>query len=344
MVRPARARTTGRSIRAGSEPVDILSYGEPLVAMYPREPAGGRHGGQAGSAYRMTWGGDTSNLVLAASRLGRRCAYLTRIGPDPFAERFLELWQSRDVETALVQRDETHNTGVYFVTFEGIRHTLTYYRRDSAAANVRADLVDWDRVREARVLHLSGISQAISTAAADLSFQLMRFAREHGILVSYDVNYRPPLWPAARADALTRYSIAEFADILFVTDEEIGMLGWPSEPGELRRAFGRPLAWLAIKQGPDGAVAMDADDRPVSVGAFDVEVADTVGAGDAFDAAFIDALLDDRPLEEATRYACAVSALVCRGTGPLETQPARAEVDAFLSRTGGVRPTTGGDP
>jgi len=306
--------------------VEVIAFGEPLVAMYPFRAS--RHDKHC---YRMTWGGDTSNFCLSLAKLDHSCAYLTRIGTDLFGDEFLGLWEKSGVNTALVQRDPALPTGLYIATFAGMAHTLLYYRSNSAARAVDADAIDWDVVRTAKVLHITGISQAISDHMLDLSFQLMQFASRHNILVSYDTNYRPSLWSVDKARAVVSHTASTYADIVMTTNEELKLLNLGSEIEALKDTFhGRPQR-IVVKKGADGATILE-DEKVITIPAFDIAVADTVGAGDAFDAALIAALLEGEGIEVAGRYAAAAGALVCREIGPLDGQPAPDDIHAFMAQ------------
>ena len=307
--------------------VEVVSYGEPLVGIYPPE---GRSIGED-VPLSKTWGGDTSNFALALSKLGHRTAYLTRIGSEDFGSSFIDIWQQGGVDLSLLQTDKVNPTGLYFISFEGKKHNFTYYRRNSAACFIDPERIDWQLIRRARVLHLSGISQGISRNALEVSFQLMEFAKANDTLVSYDVNYRPPLWHRQVARAVIRHTIAEYADILEVTEEELQLLGW--DPDSLFRGLVRRPRLIAVKRGVRGCVLIQGE-RRVEIPSFDLEVADTVGAGDAFDAGLIAGTIEDLDLPAMGRKANAVAALTCRGIGPLRSQPDPAEVESLLNQTG----------
>lgn len=313
----------------GRQSPEVLAFGEPLAAFYPLS---GEEGAPAFGAYRMTWGGDTSNFSIGITKLGHVCTYITRVGADDFGRSFIKLWEDYGVETDQVQQDSGRTTGVYFVSFRDGKHYLTYYRGQSAATVVAREEIDWDYIRNARVLHVTGISQAISTRMLDLSFELMRFAKQNHILISYDTNYRPLLWSADRAKAVIFHTIREYADVVMTTDEEMQMLGIGEDPERLIDALPVMPGMCAVKLGARGSVLMDRQSS-VWLPSYPVEVSDTVGAGDAYDAGLISALLENCSLEEAGKRATAAAALTCRGTGPLERQPDRAELRVYLATT-----------
>jgi 2-dehydro-3-deoxygluconokinase len=181
-------------------------------------------------------------LATAVSRLGHASAYLSRVGAAAFGERFLELWREAGVDTTYVEVDPNHKTGAYFVSFEHGSHRFTYYRMDSAASHIRAENIDWDFVRACKVVHLSSISQGISRSTLEVSFALMECARSENIRISYDVNYRPALWNPQLARAVIQQSIEDYADIMMISGEEMGLLGWGEGVADLRRQS-RRMPW-----------------------------------------------------------------------------------------------------
>lgn len=315
---------------------EVVAFGEPLVAFYPAgegEEQGSELDSPADASlparYRLTWGGDASNFSLATVKLGRSCALLTRVGSDLFGRGFREVWERNGVDTRLVQTDAAHRTGIYFAVFSGGRHELAYYRADSAATHVDGAEIDWTLVDGARVVHSSGIAQAISPATAQLSFRLFEAAKARGALVSYDVNYRPTLWAPEQAREIALRTIERYVDILEITDEEMGMLGLGERPEELLEHLPRVPDYCVIKRGLKGSCLFTRGERH-SFGAFPVAVRDTVGAGDAYDAALVAAILEGRGAPDAVRFASAAGALTCTGVGPLERQPRRSDIDRFL--------------
>ena len=306
--------------------LEVLSFGEPLVGLYA--PPGKSYAEDV--ALSVVWGGDTSNVATAVSRLAHRAAYLSRVGADAFGERFLELWREAGVDTSHVRVDSEHRTGAYFVSFEHGSHRFTYYRSNSAASHIRVEDIDWDFVRSCRVLHLSSISQGISRSALEVSFALMEAARSKNIMISYDVNYRPALWTPELARAVIRQSIEDYADMVMISEEEMGLLGWGEGIGDLRRALRRLPLLCALKHGPGGCTVLREGEQ-VTVEPIRVEVEDTVGAGDAFAAGLICAVLEDRPLLQVGKMGNIVAGLTCRKRGPLSGQPTREEVERFLA-------------
>lgn len=184
---------------------DLIALGEPMIEFNQLSDAGTAH-------WRMGHGGDTSNTAIAAARQGARVGYLTALGADDFGDELMRLWQSEGVDASQVRRSPDAHTGVYFVAHGPNGHSFSYLRAGSAASRMRPAVLNMDYIAGAKVLHVSGISQAISASACDTVFAAIDAARQAGVRVSYDTNLRLKLWPLARARAISaatvRYAIS----------------------------------------------------------------------------------------------------------------------------------------
>src|SRR5437763_6918177 len=141
-------------------PVDIVAIGEAMVEFNQTGDADGR-------TYLQGFGGDTSNVVIAASRQGARCAYITKLGDDEFGRMFLALWNEEGIDTEGVGIDPSASTGIYFVRHGEKGHTFSYLRAGSAASRMQPADIPPTLIERTRSLHVSGISQAISASAGD---------------------------------------------------------------------------------------------------------------------------------------------------------------------------------
>jgi len=306
--------------------IDVLSFGEPLVGFYP--PQGTSMSEDVPIV--KTWGGDTSNLAIGIARLGRTSRFLTRVGNDPFGRGFIGLWQRNGVDTSLVSIDEARRTGLYFVSFEGRKHVLTYYRNDSAASAIQASDITPAMVQDCAIIHLSGISLGMSESAVAAGSRLVELARAHKKMVSFDINYRILQWKSAQVASDTISSVlGSGVDMLEITDDEMLTLGWGDDPRSLWDRFPESVI-IILKQGPKGATVMTKTETFV-VPACPVVVQDTVGAGDSFDAGFIVSLLEGKSVKEAAYFASANAAHTCTGTGPLEKMPTHRETELLLA-------------
>ena len=306
---------------------DLIAIGEPLAEMAAESA------GPLGDVdrFRRNWGGDTANFVLAAARLGGACGYVTRVGQDAFGAAFIAMLEAHGVDASQVKADADHHTGLYFVTYtEERKHRFDYVRRGSAASHLAGADIDPDYVAGARVLHASGISQAISRSCADAVRVAMELAREAGTTVSYDANVRLAL---GDRDTLRRnFEVAvALADVVFVSDEDSAHLYGDTPMEEvLDRILGMQPRLAVAKLGADGCLIKSEAGERCHVPAWRVDAVDATGAGDAFSAGFVLSLLRDVALADAGRYANAVGALTASGVGAIAAQPSHAEVTAFM--------------
>lgn len=307
---------------AAEEPVDIVAYGEPMVEF--------NHTGEGdGRLYRQGFGGDTSNFAIAAARQGARVAYVSRLGDDPYGALLRDLWRREGVDQASVDTDGSAFTAVYFVTHDARGHHFSFFRAGSAASRMTPASLPRQRIASARVLHLSGISLAISASACDAGYAAIDAARAAGTQVSFDTNLRLKLWSVDRARAVTQDVIGR-CDICLPSQDDLAVLTGLSEPDALVDHCLRLGARIvALKLGAQGAIVADASQR-LRIPPHRCTPVDATGAGDTFSGAFVARLLAGDGLAAAGRYAAAAAALSTQGYGAVDPIPSAAQVRAAL--------------
>ena len=304
----------------------ILALGEPMIEFNQTEPGKPN--------YLQGFGGDTSNAIIACARQGAACGYLTRLGDDEFGRAFLDLWQRGSVDTSGVGIDATAHTAVYFVTHGESGHSFSYLRRDSAASRMTPAHLPADLIRNARFLHVSGISQAISQSARDTVAAAIALARSNGVKVSYDTNLRLKLWPLETAREVITATIAK-SDYLLPSLEDLqAVSGLEAPDAVLDWCFAHGATSVVLKCGRAGCIAATARQRTPIAG-HNVNALDATGAGDCFDGAFLARLDAGDDLVAAARYANAAAALTTTGFGAVAPLPRWEQVVALLSRDGG---------
>ncbi len=301
---------------------DIIAIGEPLFEL--NQPKGE-------AIFRQGHGGDTSNCVIAAARQGASVGYVTAVGADQFGDSFMELWAAEGVDTSAVKKSPVAHTGLYFVSHGADGHVFSYMRAGSAASRLTPEDIPVDAVKNARILHSSGISQAISSSAADAVFAAMRIARSAGVTVSYDTNLRLRLWPLDRARAVIHAAVA-LADIVRPGLDDARHLTGLTDPDaivDFYLSMGARI--VALTLGEDGAMVATKERRerldPISV-----RLIDATGAGDMFDGAFLAEYLRTGDPFAAGRYANMAAALSTEGYGAVAPMPHRAAVEAALQK------------
>lgn len=314
---------------------EILSLGECMVEFFAEEPLA------EAEKLQKAFAGDALNLLAAASRLGSSCGFLSRVGNDPFQRYLLNGWESLGIDTSRVKRVEGRN-GIYFISIYGHgERDFTYYRAGSAPSTMTPEDLDPDYIAQARVLHISGIAQAISESARATALAAARIAREAHVCVSFDPNFRPALWSAAEARAAAE-ELLPYVDIALPSGPEESELLFgfrtAEETADYLRGFGAYA--VAVKLGEDG-VYVNAEGGTGTVPALIVpHVVDTTGAGDAFDGAFLHGLVQGMTPLAAARLGVVMAGLKVHGRGAIASLPSRVEVNRAL-RTG--RACLGGD-
>ena len=308
---------------------ELLTFGETMVSMTPEEPGYLRYV----SGFRARIAGAESNVAIGVSRLGHSAAFVSSFGDDALGELALSELRREGVDVSHVLRDPLHRTGVMFKERVAPRETnVFYYRENSAASHMTGGMVPDALLRQTRLLHLTGITPALSASCRETTLSLARRAKEAGVTVSFDPNFRSKLWSREEASAVFR-EILPYTDVLLPGLEECALL-FGSETLEQAvdavRESGIPLA--AVKLGRDGC-ALVQDGQCVLLPPYPMnDVVETVGAGDAFAAGFLAGLLEERPPEDCGAMANCMGAMATRSADDYQTLPDRRTLDVLLRK------------
>jgi 2-dehydro-3-deoxygluconokinase len=298
--------------------VDIVALGEPMVEFNQTGDAQGR-------LYLQGFGGDTSNFAVAAARQGARVACVSALGDDPYGRMLRALWDAEGIDHAAVASDPAAFTAIYFASHDERGHHFTFFRQGSAASRMTPASLPRERVRNARVLHLSGISLAISAGACDTAYAAIDAAREAGVQVSFDTNLRLKLWSIDRARAVMN-DVIGLCDICLPSLDDIAAITGHRDPDALvDHCLRRGARVVALKLGEQGALVADST-RRMRIQPFPCSPVDATGAGDTFGGAFVARLVAGDDLEAAGRYAAAAAALSTEGYGAVAPIPHAARV------------------
>ncbi|MDX3751148.1 sugar kinase [Streptomyces sp. AK08-02] len=317
--------------------VDVVALGESMVTFLPSRP--GRLADVP--SFERAIGGAESNVACALAAAGHTARWVSRVGDDGFGDHLIEAIGSYGVDVASVRRDPARPTGVYFRT-AGDRatdaHEVAYYRAGSAASAMTADTVEVNAARAGRVLHLSGITAALSGDCLDLLWELTE-PRPGRPLVSFDVNFRPGLWTDTDGPRVL-LDLARRADLVFVGADEAEAAWGLRGADDIAKALPEPR-FVVVKQGGDGAVAFDRRigtgtgvTDSVRVPAPHVDIVAAVGAGDAFAAGFLSATLRALPVRDRIRHGHLMAAAVLTAPGDLAAPPARDHADRLTALDG----------
>ncbi|MFJ3936358.1 sugar kinase [Streptomyces parvus] len=349
---------------------DVVCLGESMVTFLPSQP--GRLADVP--SFGRGIGGAESNVACALAAAGHRAAWVGRVGADGFGDHLVETIASYGVDTSAVRRDPVRPTGIYFrtATDRGTdTHEVAYYRAGSAASAMSPANVPYEELFAGRVLHLSGITAALSGDCLALLRELTA-ARPGRPLVSFDVNHRPHLWRGGDADASVLLELARRSDLVFVGEDEAEE-AWGIVGAEAIRAAVPEPAVLVVKRGSAGATVFASELRPgarssiaggaesagarsssaggaesagarsssaggaefadtvTHVPALHVDVVAAVGAGDAFAAGFLSATLRGLPVRDRARHGHLMAAAVLTVPGDLTEPPARDHADRLVA-------------
>jgi 2-dehydro-3-deoxygluconokinase len=280
----------------------------------------------AGTAFRLSVAGAESNVAAYLSMLGSDVSWISKVGEDPFGRFLLDQIRSFGVDVGHVVPDPDRPTGVAFKDRSEAQTKVWYYRSGSAASTMGPDTARLVGSLGARVVHLSGITSALSPSCRDFLAEVIS-ARAAGTAVSFDVNWRPALWkndggPSAMLEA------ARAVDIVFVGLDEANDLWGSTHPLEVRRLLPAP-EFLVVKQGAEGCTVFRGDEQ-VFVPALIVDVVEPVGAGDAFAAGFLSGYLRGMAIREAGRLGTIVASCSLSVVTDIGALPGREYMSGLL--------------
>ena len=303
---------------------ELIAIGECLVELMSDEPI------DRARTFTKGFGGDTCDAAIMATRLGTKCGYVSRVGNDPFGDYLIREWRASKLDISAVARTDAY-TGLFISPLQTSESKdIFYYRSGSAGSRLQPSDLPNGFPGSARIVHLSGVTQALSKSARETILEAARRARDAGAQVSFDVNYRPRLWPVLEArEALEE--IIPFTDIVLPSTPEdtMPLLGTqsPEDAARYFRDAGVPI--VAVKAGARGGY-VEWDGGSVALEASKVDVVDASGAGDTFAGALLHCLIRNATPEEAGRVAVAAAELKIGRAGAVAGLPSREEVERAL--------------
>jgi 2-dehydro-3-deoxygluconokinase len=311
---------------------DLVTLGEVLLRL--AVPSPGRI--ETARQLDVQIGGAEANVAAAAARLGLHAAWISALPANAWGERVRHELAGHGIDCAHVRLLEDARMGLYFLEYgvppRPIR--VLYDRRDSAFARLAVDDVDWEPVRRARLVHLTGITPALGPRPRALVERAVREAAA----VSFDVNYRATLWTPEDARAFLD-TVVPTVRYLFLGEEEARrVLKLDGTAESMLEAVARlaPRATVTMLRGEQGSLTLDAGRfvRPARRHA--VQVVDPIGAGDAYVAGFLWARLGERSIDDAVEAGNAVAALKCSIWGDIALV-SRRDVEDVLAGGPSVR-------
>jgi len=295
---------------------DILCLGEPLCEL----------NAQADGSFKAGFGGDVSNVAIAAARQGADSGLISRVGDDPFGAQLRALWQRENVcadHVAVVQGQET---GIYFVFHDEDGHHFVYRRKGSAASRLTADDIPETAVARARIFYSSGIGLGVSKSLRAATFHAAAIAAQGGVTVAFDPNLRTALWSLDEARAFT-HELMQQCDIALPGLDDARQLTGLHSPEDIIGFYHNLGARIvALTLGADGVAVSDGK-AVHTISGTKVEAKDATGAGDCFNGIFLANYLRDGDILNAAETANRGAALSTTGYGAVDPIPFKSTLE-----------------
>jgi len=308
--------------------IELLTVGRVSVDLYPQ---------QSGvplsevSSFVKSIGGSPTNVAVAAARLGRRCAVVTRVGDDGFGTYIrTALAEQFGVCTDYVSTDPQLRTALAFCALDPPSDPPLLFYRSPQGPDMNLTLDDIPELAySVAVLWVAGSRFAQETSRSAVLTALQRRGRAHHTVL--DLDYRPSFWSSPQEAAEHIGAAVDHATVAVGNRSECEIAVGTSDPDiAADRLLERGVSLAVVKMGSDGVLAATTDER-CTVASLPVEVICGLGAGDAFGGALVDGLLAGLdPLDNVTR-ANAAGAIVASRLMCSDAMPTTAEIDALLS-------------
>lgn len=289
------------------KPFDLITVGESMLRF--SVPAGDLLLDSPG--FEVQIAGAESNVAIGVARMGHKARWLSRLTNNVLGKRIVHQLAGYGVDCSGVIWTSEDRIGTYYLEFGATPRptTVTYDRAHSSASKMTATTFELEQIAQAKILHLTGITAALSTGCYELLTTLIDYARANGVHIVFDVNFRAMLWSAQTcAEHLT--PLLSRIDTLLVGQSDaktvFGITGEPDEiVHEFQQRFG--IQQVAVTLAEAGAIAIQ-QGQLIRVQGYPVQIVDRIGAGDAFAAGVICGILRG-DFDLGLRYGTAMSAL-----------------------------------
>ena len=312
---------------------DVTALGELLVDF-----AMSGQSGQGNHLFEACPGGAPCNVLAMLNRLGRKTAFIGKVGNDQFGRLLKGTIEDVGIEAKGLIFDREINTTLAFVhTFPDGDREFSFYRKPGADMMLSEDEVDYDIIRQSEVFHFGTLSMT-DEPIKSATKKALKVAKEAGCLITFDPNLREPLWKSLEdAKAAMEYGF-QYCDMLKISDNEIQFISGREDYDEgirlLQEKYHIPVIFLTM--GKDGSRAYYKDIKVERAG-FTVKAVETTGAGDTFCGCAIHGLLksgienlDEETLGEILTYANAGAALITLKKGAIRSMPEPSQIDEMI--------------
>ena len=313
--------------------MDVVTIGESMVLFEPHEDGMIQYS----ENFRKRVGGAESNLAIGLSKLGHSALWISRLGNDPFG-KYIHSFISGEGVTVKVNFDSHASTGIFFKQTGGFNQTkIHYFRKKSAASFLSPSDISKEDITNAKYLHITGITPALSQSCHEAVLYAIKLAKENNVKIIFDPNIRQKLWDSSvYIPVLTE--ILKSTDIFLPGEDELRLL-FPNK--EIKEIISEILDFgveiIVVKKGAAGATYYTADVHEDVSGYPNENVKNPVGAGDGFAAGFISGLLENLSASEAIKKGNLIGSMVTMVRGDCEGLPTKEELIGFQVNSNDVQ-------
>lgn len=315
---------------------DVVALGELLIDFteYAKSDRGNK-------LFEANPGGAPCNVLALLQKLGKKTAFIGKVGNDQFGRILCETINSIGIDSSNLIFDNEIPTTLAFVgkTPDGDRE-FSFYRNPGADMMLNADEVDEDLLKNAKIFHFGTLSMTHETVRG-ATISAIKKAKENGAIISLDPNLREPLWKSLDEAKTQMKAALSYCDILKISDNEIEFLTGETDFDEgvkkIREEYNIPL--ICVTMGKDGSRAYYNDIKVVAGGFYQENIVDTTGAGDTFCGSVLNYIcenglenLSEKQIEEMITFANAAASLVTTKAGAILSMPTEAEIEKLLIR------------
>lgn len=316
--------------------VELISIGEGMVELSSLKETA------YATEFTKAYAGDAFNTAVAASRLGNTAGFVTGFGDDPFAHGLRQLCQTEGIDTHLGKVFPGTQTGLYLVgtpvgasSDEDKAKEYLYYRQGSAATKMEPKYLDVDYIKKAKVVYATAVTLSLSETARKTVHKAFEIAKANGVMTVFDPNFRHRLWQRPM-DALEAINdLLPLVDVILpsIPDDTLPTIGL-SRPEQVVDYFWfKEIPLVVVKAGHLGCY-VGYKKKIEHVPAYKAErVVDSVGAGDTFNAGFINGLIAGHSLIDCARIGATAAGLMIQRRGVVESLPIQ---EAVYSRIHGL--------
>lgn len=316
---------------------DVVAFGELLIDFTPQKQLDGKT-----INFQKNAGGAPANVLAALAKIGKSTVLISKVGKDNFGSYLSELLESLGIVTKGIVFSETENTTLAFVELnESGDRSFTFYRKQGADKMLCENEIDYELISNSKIFHFGSMSLSYELSNK-ATIQALNYAKNHGVLISYDPNIRLPLWSDLQTARSTILSVMHYADILKISSEEMIFLIDEDDPEKGSKQFYEQfkIPLICVTMGDRGCYYRSGD-LTGKVDAFSMETVDTTGAGDAFLGGLLGKLLDEQTqikelnaqqLRDIVSFGNAMGSLATTRYGGIPSMPNISEVNKLLQR------------